>query len=123
MRMMLGPTQRLQLVATMDIDWFAVRALERPHEYAGRAIALAGDELNFREMAETYRRATGRPRWAPQALPIPALAMRLMPKEETLMAAWIHDHGYEADIASLHQKHPGLLTLEAWIRQRGALAG
>jgi uncharacterized protein YbjT (DUF2867 family) len=69
-RAALGPSKRLQLVASTDIGWFAARALEQPAEYAGKALALAGNELSVAEMREVFQRvvpAFHRPRGRPAA--------------------------------------------------------
>jgi uncharacterized protein YbjT (DUF2867 family) len=118
LRTVLGDSKRLQLVATRDIGWFAARALEQPEAFAGRTIALAGDELSVPEMAEAYKRARG---GSTLRIPVPRFLLRVMPREMSTMLRWFGEHGYQADIAALRKEHPGLLTYEQWLREpRGA---
>ena len=35
------------------------------------------------------------------------------------MYRWFNDYGYEADIASLSEEHPGLVTFEECLRTHG----
>lgn len=113
LRAVLGNAKRLQLVATKDIGWFAARALEEPEKFAGRTIALAGDELSVPEMADAYERVTGR---GTVRVPVPRFLLRIMPKEMSSMLRWFGEHGYRADIEALRKEHPGLLTYEQWLR-------
>jgi hypothetical protein len=34
----------------------------------------------------------------------------------TVMCHWFNDYGYEADIAALREKHPGLVSFEQYLR-------
>jgi uncharacterized protein YbjT (DUF2867 family) len=113
LRAVLGNSKRLQIIATRDIGWFAARALEEPEKFAGRAIALAGDELTVPEMAETYKRATG---GGTVRVPVPRVLLRIMPKEMSSMLYWFGEHGYRADIEALRREHPGLSTFEQWLK-------
>jgi uncharacterized protein YbjT (DUF2867 family) len=116
MRATMGATRKLQLIAVSDIGWFAARALESPEQYKDRKIAIAGDELNLAEILAAYRRVVGK---APAVVPVPGFAPRLMlPKDMYLMLRWFGAAGYSADIAAVRREHPGLLTFEAWLRQR-----
>lgn len=114
LRAALGDAKPLQVVATEDIGWFAARALESPEEYAGRALALAGDSLTVPQMTEVMQRVEGRP---VRKVPVPGFALRLFGKEMSSMLRWFADHGYQADIAALRKIHPELLSLETWLRK------
>ncbi len=108
--------RRVQLVATADVGWFAARALEDPDKYAGREIAIAGDELSVSEMVATYRRVLGRKQWV---VPIPKFVPGLMmPKEISSMFEWMGTHGFRADIPSLRREHPTMLTFANWLSAR-----
>jgi uncharacterized protein YbjT (DUF2867 family) len=116
MRATMGATRKLQLIAVRDIGWFAARALESPEQYKDRKIAIAGDELSLAEILAVYRRVVGK---APPVVPVPGFAPRLMlPKDMYLMLRWFGEAGYSADIAAVRREHPGVLTFEAWLRQR-----
>jgi len=113
LRAALGRSQRLQLVSTSDIGWFAARALEEPGHYAGRTIALAGDELNVEEILDAYRLVFGR---APRSIPIPCFMPRLLPKELSSMLRWFAEHGFQANIPALKQEHRDLMSFASWLR-------
>ena len=112
----IGMKQPLQLVSVSDIGWFAARALETPEAYAGRHIAIAGDELTLAEIVATYRRVTGA---APAFAPLPRFAARLMlPKDIYLMLRWFAAAGYQADLAAIRAENPGVLSLDGWLRSQ-----
>ncbi|MBE2999577.1 NmrA/HSCARG family protein [Nocardiopsis sp. HNM0947] len=97
----------IQMVAGQDIAFFAANAFEDPHEYAGRTIALAGDEITFAAIAQLFERITGTPTRFEPVLPI-----------EDPMLRWFDQHGYRADIAAVRREHPGLLTAEQFLTRR-----
>src|SRR5690606_9093825 len=86
-------------------------AFAAPDEYSGRAIELAGDELTVPAIAATVR-ASGR---RVRHVRLPRGVVRLLGREGR-MFTWFAESGYAADIAHLRAVHPGLLTLEAWLR-------
>jgi uncharacterized protein YbjT (DUF2867 family) len=116
MKATMGATRKLQLVAVSDIGWFAARAIESPESYKDRKIAIAGDELSLAEILGVYRRVVGK---APAVVPLPGFAPRLMlPKDIYLMLRWFAEAGYTVNIAAVRHEHPGVLTFEAWLRQK-----
>jgi uncharacterized protein YbjT (DUF2867 family) len=112
LRAALGRSKRLQLVSTSDVGWFAARALEEPAQYVGRTIALAGDELNVDEILDAYLKVDGH---APRPVPTPRFALRLLPRDFSSMLCWFAEHGFEANIPELRQKHPGLMSFASWL--------
>ncbi|GAC1317289.1 MAG: hypothetical protein NVSMB28_04600 [Collimonas sp.] len=113
-RTALGNSKRVQMVAASDIGRFAARALEDPERYAGREIALAGDELCVPEFVATFKQVTGRAQWV---APIPKFVPnRIMPEEYGAMFKWIGEQGFKADISSLRKEHPTMMTFAAWLR-------
>ncbi|WRO13556.1 NmrA/HSCARG family protein [Streptomyces cyaneofuscatus] len=100
------PDKPMQFIASDDIGVFAADAFDRPAEFIGREIELAGDEITFPQVAEVYERITGTP-------------SRLEPTPiEERMFAWFAEEGYQADIPALRELHPGLLTFEQFLAQR-----
>ena len=79
---------------------------------------IAGDEPTWTQIAAVVSRVFGRP----------ALYQSKPDTQEPLLeairkvAAFLEQDGDGADIASLRQLHPQLLTFEAWLRQQ-ALRG
>ncbi|MFI5722313.1 NmrA/HSCARG family protein [Streptomyces cyaneofuscatus] len=100
------PDKPMQFIASDDIGVFAADAFDRPAEFIGREIELAGDEITFPQVAEVYERITGTPSRL-EATPI-----------EERMFAWFAEEGYQADIPALRELHPGLLTFEQFLAQR-----
>ncbi|MCZ6915577.1 MAG: NmrA/HSCARG family protein [Gemmatimonadetes bacterium] len=112
----IAPGKTLQIVAVDDIGAFAAIALERPDEFIGQAIELAGDDLTEEQMAEAFTRVTGRTVTLDRTPPEGAPALDA---EMVAMIKWFNEHGYEADIPALRRIHPGLKTLETWAREAG----
>ncbi len=105
---------KLQMIAVDDIGAFAAMAFERPQEYIGKAIELAGDELSFTTVAELYTKVTGKQhRFVEQSMEV----AREFSAEAADMYEWFNREGYRADIPALRNIHSELLTMEAWLRR------
>jgi len=107
----------LQMVACADIGMFAADAFERPEDYIGTAVALAGDELTGPQIAEAFQGVAGIPaRFDPQ----PVDEIRAFSEDMALMFEWISDFGYDqVDIPQLRRQQPKLRTLRSWLRATG----
>ena len=112
----IAPGRKVQIVAVDDIGAIAAMAFERPDEFIGQAIELAGDDLTEDEMAAVFSRVTGRTvtvdRSQPEGAPEPDAEMVAMIK-------WFNEHGFQADIDALRKIHPGLKNLETWAAEAG----
>ncbi|HEY4389162.1 MAG TPA: NmrA/HSCARG family protein [Ktedonobacteraceae bacterium] len=115
----LHPQTRLQMIAVEDIGAFAALAFAHPETFLGQAIEISGDALTPLEMAERLERATGKPT---RFVELPLEQLRSFDAETGNMYAWLNQSGYQADLPALYKLHPGLLTLEAWLRQTDWLA-
>jgi NADPH:quinone reductase-like Zn-dependent oxidoreductase/nucleoside-diphosphate-sugar epimerase len=101
------PRQRMQMIAPEDIAYFTAEAFDHPQDYVGRQLEIAGDAPTGDEIADVYERVTDVPtRFEPQ----PAGGER--------MYEWFQESGYQADLESLRKEHPGLTTLESFLRSR-----
>lgn len=121
MTAVIGADTKVQWVSVADVGWFAARALEMPERHAGRKIAIAGDDLSVRDIAEAYRAASGK---AARPAPIPGFLPRLMlPEDIYLMLRWFGEHGYQADIGAIRSEHPQLRSFKAWLVADGRNAG
>jgi uncharacterized protein YbjT (DUF2867 family) len=111
----LPPDMRLQMIASEDIGVFAAEAFDRPGEHIGKTLELAGDTRTGPEIAQAFENAGGAPaRFERQPLD----EIRAFSEDMALMWEWILANGYDsADIGALRERHPGLLTLEAWLRR------
>jgi uncharacterized protein YbjT (DUF2867 family) len=113
----LRPQTRLPLVATRDIGVLAAIAFDNPQRYVGRRIQVAGDCLAGPQMAEAFGRACGLPTRFRQ---VPIEQVRAFDAQVARMFEWMDGQAAdEPDLATLRADHPGLMTLEAWLRATG----
>src|SRR5215471_15872151 len=108
-----------QTIATSDIGAFVALAFERPKEFIGEAVEIAGSELTNPEAAEVFSRVLGKPVKF-QKLPMPMVRL-FLGKEFYQMFRWFNASGFKADIEMLRRCHPEvhLRTLEEWLRDEG----
>jgi len=110
------PGRKLQQVAVDDVARFVALAIERPAEFIGRRIAIAGDELTGIEMAATLARILGRP---------------LSYEEQPLASAWAADPRMAGTFEYLGRAEPAVdvadlretfdidwHTLDGWARRQ-----
>jgi hypothetical protein len=103
----------LQWVATLDIGVFAAKAFFDPASWNHRAVGLAGDELSFDQLNESFEWGTGSP--VPVTYSFFGSALTFMVTEMQLMIGWFASDGYCADIKARRGEHPGLLTMKQWL--------
>jgi len=108
-----------QTIATEDIGAFAALAFERPKEFIGLELEIAGSELTNPETAETFSRVLGKPVKF-QLLPMPLVRV-VLGKEFYQMFRWFNEEGFRADIKELRRRYSEirLQTLEEWLRSAG----
>ncbi len=112
----LRPEKERQLIAAEDIAVFVALAFTNPKEYLGKTIELAGDELTESKIADTFTKVIGRP----VKLTMPSGERGRRSEEEMIaMFNFFNGEAYDADIAALRKLHPGLLTLEQYLRKNG----
>jgi uncharacterized protein YbjT (DUF2867 family) len=117
------PEAQLQMIAARDIGAFAAVAFERPDEFVGRHLDIAGDALTGPEIAETMSRAADVPIRFRQT---PIERVRAFDQEVAKMFEWLDAHSGDGagsagspDLAALRAWHPTLMTLETWLRETG----
>jgi uncharacterized protein YbjT (DUF2867 family) len=102
----------LQMIALGDLGRVAAEAFAAPEKFIGRKTEIAGDELSPRQIAAAFTASDGVPtRFERQPLD----ELRGFAPELAEMFDWLGTTGYQADIPALRRRHPGLLTLEAWL--------
>lgn len=108
-----------QTIATDDIGAFVALAFDRPTEFIGKELEIAGSELTNREAAKVFSRVLGKPVKF-QKLPLPLVRL-VLGKEFYLMFRWFNEAGFAADIPALRRRYPEvqLHTLEEWLRAEG----
>lgn len=112
----LRPEKGVQNIAVEDIAVFVTLAFADPKQYLGKTIELSGDELTEAQIAETFSRVIGRP----VKLARPVTGQGWMSEDEVKANfAFFNGEGYDADIPALRKIHPGLLTLEQYLRKNG----
>jgi uncharacterized protein YbjT (DUF2867 family) len=108
-----------QTIAADDIGAFVALAFERPDEFIGRGLEIAGSELTNPQAAEVFSRVLGKP-VVFEEVPLPV--MRSMWGEEWYqMYRWFNEEGFRANIPELRRRYPEvhLHTLEDWLRSEG----
>jgi uncharacterized protein YbjT (DUF2867 family) len=108
-----------QTIASQDIGAFAALAFDRPKDFLGLELEIAGSELTNPQAAEVFSRVMGRP---VKFRKLPMLAVKLfLGKEFYQMFRWFNDAGFRADIPSLKRKYPEvpLMDLETWLYHEG----
>jgi uncharacterized protein YbjT (DUF2867 family) len=108
-----------QTIATDDIGAFVALAFERPTDFIGLELEIAGSELTNLEAAQVFSRVMGRP---VKFRRLPMSVVRLfLDKEFYQMFRWFNDAGFKADIPELRRRYPEvhLHTLEEWLREEG----
>ena len=111
----LGNDRPLQLISVHDIGVFAARAFEKPEDYKGRAISLAGDELTLVQAKTAFKEAVGYD--MPTNFTFMGSAILFMVKEVGTMFKWFRDVGYGADIKALRKDVPKLQDFGTWLKE------
>jgi uncharacterized protein YbjT (DUF2867 family) len=111
------PELPMQMISVRDIGAFAAIAFDRPDQYLGRTVEIAGDVLTPPQIAEAFGRASGLPARFRQT---PIEQIRSFDVQLAQMFTFFNEHPSElADLAALRAEHPGLMRLEPWLRETG----
>jgi len=108
-----------QTIATDDIGAFAAMAFERPQEFIGLELEIAGSELTNVQAAEVFSRVLGKPvRF--RKLPMPIVRL-FLGREFYQMFRSFNEARFQANIPELRRRYPEvrLHTLEDWLRNEG----
>src|SRR5713226_1058914 len=108
-----------QTIATDDIGAFAALAFERPKDFIGLELEIAGSELTNPQAAQVFSRVLGKPVKF-RKLPMPMVRL-VLGKEFYQMFRWFDEEGFRANIPELRRRYPEvrLHTLEEWLRTEG----
>src|SRR5215475_295487 len=108
-----------QTIAADDIGGFVALAFERPNEFIGAELEIAGSELTNIEAAKVFTRVLGK-QVKFRKLPMPMVRL-VLGKEFYEMFRWFNESGFNADIAFLRRRYPEvhLQTLDEWLRNEG----
>ena len=108
-----------QTIAVENIGAFGALAFERPKDFMGLALEIAGSELTNVQAAEVFSRVLGKPVKF-RKLPLPVVRL-VLGQEFYQMFRWFNESGFRADIPALKKQFPEvrLLSLEEWLRTEG----
>jgi uncharacterized protein YbjT (DUF2867 family) len=111
------PELPMQLISVRDIGAFAAIALDRPDQFLGRTVEIAGDVLTPPQIAETLGRVCGLPARFRQT---PIEQIRAFDAQLAQMFTFFNEYPSElSDLSALRAEHPGLMRLETWLRATG----
>jgi uncharacterized protein YbjT (DUF2867 family) len=107
---------RMQYIAADDIGAFVAIAFERPQEFVGKALEIAGDEMTMAQTTEVFSKVMGRP---VRYMEMPLAQMRSFDANLAALCEWLIREGYQADMPALRAAYPDATTLETWLRKTG----
>jgi uncharacterized protein YbjT (DUF2867 family) len=111
----LRPDTPLSMIATSDIGEFAALAFDDPAAFPDEPVVIAGDRLTGVAIAERFAGVAGVPARFTQA---PIERIRAFDENVAAMFAWLDTGRSERpDLPALHRLHPGLLSLDNWLRE------
>ncbi|KAM0301518.1 hypothetical protein ACHAPM_005748 [Fusarium culmorum] len=107
--------RKMQLISTHDIGLFAAKALLDPKGWAGKSLALAGDDLSFSDVEQIFRDVVGEQ--LPQTYKAVSWPILWLVKDASQSFEWFRKAGWRADIDDLRRQEPGLQNFETWLRE------
>ena len=111
------PDLPMQLISVRDIGAFAAIAFDRPDQYLGRTLEIAGNVLTPPRIADAFASACGLPARFRQ---MPIEQVRAFDVQLAQMFTFFNEHPSElADLPALRAEHLGLMRLETWLRETG----
>jgi uncharacterized protein YbjT (DUF2867 family) len=93
-----------QTIATDDIRAVTALAFERPKEFIGMELEIAGSELTYIQAAKVFSRVLNRPVKF-KKLPMPIVEL-FLGKEFYEMFHWFNTKGYQANFPELRRRYP-----------------
>ncbi|KAJ4363152.1 hypothetical protein N0V83_010272 [Neocucurbitaria cava] len=118
--MNLRESQKLQMIATSDIGFFAAESFWNPQSerYRNKSMALGGDELTFGEFKKVFEQTTG------ETLPTTYRFLNgillWMVKDLGHMFTWFREVGFGADMQGLKKVNPGMKDFKTWLETESA---
>ena len=99
----------VQMIAVEDIGEFAAQAFEKPQEFNGKALELAGDELIPNQFIQILSERLGK---EVKYVPLPIETVLQYNRDFGLMFQWFYQYGYHANLEALKQMYPKLQNLK-----------
>ncbi|MBO0781084.1 MAG: NmrA/HSCARG family protein [Ktedonobacteraceae bacterium] len=110
------PDVVVPLIAVDDIGAFVALAFDRPDEYLGKTIEIAGDALTMPQIAAAISRVLGR------SIPYVQISIETVRQQNAdvaLVYDFVNEGSLQVDISALRHLHPGLLDFDTWLRKTG----
>lgn len=109
------PESGHQWIAASDIGFFVAEAFDHPDEWVGQTVEIAGDGMTVGELASALSDAYGH---EVSHIQVSWEDFEARAGEEiALMYRWFEDVGYSADIASLRERYPDLVTVPEFLQE------
>ncbi|TVR19862.1 MAG: NmrA/HSCARG family protein [Anaerolineaceae bacterium] len=103
-------------IAVDDIGAASAAVFADPAAYAGRKIALVGDQKSIGQCRAIYADVMGK---KPSSFPFPLwIFERFMAKEVVVMWRWLRDVGYTVDVAQTRAVIPDVMDLRTWLTKK-----
>ena len=105
---------RLQLVSTKDIGKIAARVFSRPEDFAGKALTLAGDSLNYEELNKIFKEEVGMD--VPTAPSLMVSIFNYFNDDIGKMAKWLREGGYAGPLDAAVKEEFGMMDFRTWLK-------
>jgi len=105
----------LQLISSRDVGLFAAKAFLKPDEFQGRALSIAGDELNFEQAKRVFKDTLGYD--MPETFGFVGWGIKKGVKEMGMMFDWFKEAGCKADVKECKRLVPETLDFASWLRE------
>lgn len=99
-----------------DLGLIAARVFADPDRYLGRSLGLAAEVRSLDECRRIYARVHGR---EPRRVPVPVWLLERFVGDTVTLWRWLRSGHVDPDLELTRSIHPGVLTVEAWLRSTG----
>ncbi|MFT4519710.1 MAG: hypothetical protein ACI9JM_002107 [Halioglobus sp.] len=107
-------SKRHQWIAAKDIGFFVGEAFDKPEQWMGKAVNIAGDETTLSEFLTTLSEEFNVD-ISYKKIPWDQFEASSGP-EMTMMYRWFDGPGYQVDLHALRAQYPNLITMREYVR-------
>lgn len=113
---LMGENRPVVWLAADDLGGIASIVFDRPSEFIGRELLLAGDVQSIHECRQIYQEVMGKP---PRSFPMPLwLFDRFTRSDLTAMWRWLRDGNVPLDTSQTAALLPSVQTVRDWLERR-----